>query len=201
MRAALFWVIRQRVVVISYRRFGTIYLQESRSLTPEHGSSSHLTRCRNLISSNLLNLPWLLCELRYSHRRFRTTYRFHLQGTRILTLEHGSSSHLIRFRNLISRNMLNLPRFLCELMSSHRRFGTTYQAHLIGDRILKSRNMPNLPRFLCELIISHRRFGTTYRSHLIGSRILKSRNMLNLPRFCVNWCAVIDVSGLPIGPI
>jgi len=103
-------------VVISYRRFGTTCVQGSRSLTHEHGSSSHLTRCRNLISSNMLNLSCLLCELMYSHRRFGTSYRSHLQGKRILTREHGSSSQLTHCRNLISSNMLNLPRFLRELM-------------------------------------------------------------------------------------
>ena len=86
-----------------------------------------LIRCRNLISRNMLNLPWLLCELMNSHRRFGTIYRSHLQGTRILTPEHGSSSHLIRCRNLISRNMFKLPRISCEVMYSHRRFRTTYR--------------------------------------------------------------------------
>jgi hypothetical protein len=56
MRTALFWVITQRVVIISYRRFGTTYVQGSRFLTPEHESSSHLIRGRIVKSRTMLNL-------------------------------------------------------------------------------------------------------------------------------------------------
>jgi len=40
MRAALFWVITQRVGVIPYRRFGTTCLQGSRIPGPEDGIDS-----------------------------------------------------------------------------------------------------------------------------------------------------------------
>ena len=46
LRTAFFWAIKQRVVVISYRRFGTTYrspLQGSRFLTPEEAITT--TRC------------------------------------------------------------------------------------------------------------------------------------------------------------
>jgi hypothetical protein len=134
-RTALFWVITQRVVAISYRRFGTTNrsrLQGSRGLlTSEDGRKGGVTVEQDMnkfktstkpvflmvdswysiitgldmpvkiprlggrkISGLRSALFWLITQrtVVVPCRRFRTTYRSHLQGSRnldFLTLEDG----------------------------------------------------------------------------------------------------------------
>jgi hypothetical protein len=60
MRTALFWVIAQRVVVISYRRFATTYeshLQGPRFLNPEDGTETPLYRIYFTVCNALKTKP------------------------------------------------------------------------------------------------------------------------------------------------
>jgi len=92
MRSALFWVIMQRIVVISYRRFGTAYRSHHQG-----------TRLRSEY--------WVM-----SYRRFGTTYLEHRIGPIVCpetsarnycySLRNNSeerSSELLRSRSLESR--------------------------------------------------------------------------------------------------
>ena len=120
---AIFWVITQRVVVISCRTFGTTY-------------RSHLQRSR--IQKDL---------------DFETTYRSHLQRSKIQKdLDFGTTyrSHLQRPRNQKDMD-----------------FGKTYRSHLKRPRIQKD----------LDFVISYRRFekpiGHSFRDRESKSNLFK----------------------------
>jgi hypothetical protein len=90
MRTALFWVNRQRVVIISYRSFGTTYrshLQGSRGiLDPGRwglSSDKFLPTFRDnlLVSSSKVKRDSWSLKMRNFLPKFRATYRSHLQGS------------------------------------------------------------------------------------------------------------------------
>ena len=105
---------------------------------------------RRDLSEICVILGFTRCRMEVSYRCFGIAYRFHLRGSRCLTLESGTDR--------LSRNMgTKLPLYFAEnplRAQISRTINVTYQPHLQGSITLKLQEETNM--FLESSVINYR---------------------------------------------